>query len=174
MATIEEQFAQANTAINESNQSFLELEKQIIELNNYADSVNSSVSIPNTILAAVNTDIFYIYSESGVINANTANGGFVFPTGTTEQRPLKPIKGTVRYNTNSSALEIYTTRWQDVGVGAGGSGGAVSGVFFENSNTITESFTSTPGKQIQSAGPLTLELEDVVVTIANGSVWTVN
>jgi hypothetical protein len=174
MSTIEDELNAANVAIQSSNQSLIDLEKQIIELNSYVDSINTTVSTPNNIVAAVNTDIFYIYSQSGVINANTANGGFVFPTGTTQERPTRPIKGTVRYNTNSSSLEIYTTRWQDVGVGAGGSGGgAVSGVFYENSNTVTESFTSTPGKNIQSAGPLTLELEDVTITIANGSVWTV-
>lgn len=174
MASIEEQLAQANAAINNSTSSLDQLQKEIIELNAYAESVNTSISIPNTIIAAVNTDIFYLYSEQGVVNVSAANGGIIFPTGTTAERPLDPKGGTVRYNSNSSSLEIYTNKWQDVGTGAGGSGGgAVSGVFYENSNTITESFTSTSGKNIQSAGPLTLELEGVVVTIANGSVWTV-
>lgn len=164
MASIEQQLAAALASI----------QNQISVSEAYKDSINLSVTIPE-IVARPNTDIYYLYSENGIINANTSNGGFVFPTGSTEERPLTPLGGTVRYNTNSSSLEIYTTKWQEVGTGAGGGagGGAISGVFYENANTITESFTSTEGKNIQSAGPLTLELEDVVVTIANGSVWTV-
>jgi hypothetical protein len=151
------------------------LQSQIALSEEYKNSINLSVTIPE-IVARPNTDIYYLYSENGLINANTSNGGFVFPTGTTEERPSDAIAGTVRYNKDSSSLEIFSTNWQAVGTGAGGSGsggGAIGGVFYQNSNTITESFTSTAGENIISGGPIILEDPLVSVTIANGSVWTV-
>jgi hypothetical protein len=174
MATVDHQAA-ANAAVLASDEAFADLNKQIVELTAYQDSVNTTINIP-VMVAAPNTDIYYLYSQNSVVNVAFSNGGIVFPTGTTAQRPVNPVGGTVRYNSNSSSLEIYTNKWQDVGTGAAGGagGGAVSGVFYENSNTITESFTSTPGKQIFSAGPITLSDPLVRVTIANGSVWTVN
>lgn len=164
MATLEEQLAATIALLN----------SQISVMQNYESSINTAVSIP-TIVARPNTDIYYLYSENGVINANTSNGGFIFPTGSTEERPVDAIAGTVRYNTNSSSLEIFSSEWQAVGTGAGGSsgGGAIGGVFYQNSNTITESFTSTAGENIISGGPIILEDPLVSVTIANGSVWTI-
>lgn len=172
---INDELNSANNSINSASQPLIDLQKQIDELQAYQDSVNTSISIP-TMVAAPNTDIYYLYSQNGVVNVAASNGGIIFPTGTTAERPADPVGGTVRYNSNTQALEIFTSDWQAVGTGAGGGsgGGALGGIFYENSNTITESFTSTAGKQVYSAGPITLELEDVVVTIANGSVWTVN
>jgi hypothetical protein len=173
MATIDPQSA-ANAAVLSSEEAFADLNKQLIELAAYQDSVNTTINIP-TMVAAPNTDIYYLYSQNGVVNVSASNGGIIFPTGTTAQRPASPVGGTVRYNSSSSSLEIYTNKWQDVGTGAAGGGGAgaIGGVFYENSNTITETFTSTPGKQIYSAGPIMLVDPLVTVTIANGSVWTV-
>lgn len=175
MATIEEQLAAADAAIAASSQAIADLQKQVVTLQ--AEQVSANISVNNqiNIITAPNTDIFYLYSDHGVVNVGAANGGIIFPSGSTQERPIDPQGGTVRYNTNSSSLEIYTTKWQDVGTGAAGGsgGGATGGVFYENSNTITESFTSTPGKQIYSAGTLTLSDPTVVVTIANGSIWTV-
>jgi hypothetical protein len=178
MATIDQQAA-ANAAVLASGEAFADLNKQIVDLTAYQDSVNTTINIP-TIVAAPNTDIYYLYSQNGVVNVAASNGGIIFPTGTTAERPVNPISGTVRYNSNSSSLEIYTNTWQAVGTGSSGGGsgssggGATGGVFYENSNTITSSFTSTPGKQVFSAGPITLSDPTVTVTIANGSVWTVN
>jgi hypothetical protein len=173
MATIDPQSA-ANAAVLSSEEAFADLNKQLVELTAYQDSVNTTINIP-TMVAAPNTDIYYLYSQNGVVNVSASNGGIIFPTGTTAQRPANPTSGTVRYNSNSSSLEIYTNTWQDVGTGAAGGGGAgaIGGVFYENSNTISSTFTSTPGKQIYSAGTLTLSDPLVTVTIANGSIWTV-
>lgn len=175
MATVDQQAA-ANAAVLSSAEAFTDLNKQIVELTAYQDSVNTTINIP-TIVAGQDTGIYYLYSQNSVVNVAFANGGIVFPTGTTAQRPANPLGGTVRYNSNSSSLEIYTNKWQDVGTGAAGGssggGGAMGGVFYENSNTITESFTSTPGKQVYSAGTLTLSDPLVTITIANGSIWTV-
>ena len=60
---------------------------------------------------------------------------------------------------------------------AGGSGGGAVGtgtdkVFYENDITVAQSYTISSGKNAMSAGPITLA-GSVVVTIPNGSVWTV-
>ena len=174
MATVDH-LAAANAAVLSSEEALADLDKQIVELTAYQDSVNTTINIP-TIVAGQDTGIYYLYSQNSVVNVAFANGGIVFPTGTTAQRPANPLSGTVRYNSNSSSLEIYTNTWQDVGTGAAGGsggGGAIGGVFYENSNTISSTFTSTPGKQVYSAGTLTLSDPLVTVTIANGSIWTV-
>jgi len=177
MATTEELAAAANAAIEASASALVDLAKQVVTLQVQQSAANIAVNNQISIITAPNTDIFYLYSDHGVVNVGAANGGIIFPTGTTAERPLNPQGGTVRYNSNSSSLEIYTTKWQDVGTGAaggsGGGAGAIGGVFYENSNTITSTFTSTPGKQVYSAGTLTLSDPTVTVTIANGSIWTV-
>jgi hypothetical protein len=177
MATTEELAAAANAAIEASASALADLAKQVVTLQVQQDAANIAVNNQISIITAPNTDIFYLYSDHGVVNVAAANGGIIFPTGTTLERPVNPQSGTVRYNSNSSSLEIYTNAWQAVGTGAGGGsgsgGGATGGVFYENSNTISSSFTSTPGKQVYSAGTLTLSDPTVTVTIANGSIWTV-
>ena len=59
---------------------------------------------------------------------------------------------------------------------AGGGGGAVGTgtdkVFYENDITVAASYSISNGKNAMSAGPITLG-GSVVVTIPNGSVWTV-
>ena len=59
---------------------------------------------------------------------------------------------------------------------AGGAGGAVGAgtdkVFNENDITVVASYSISNGKNAMSAGPITLA-SNVVVTIPNGSVWTV-
>lgn len=47
-----------------------------------------------------------------------------------------------------------------------------SGVFYENSQTVTADYTITSGKNAMSAGPITINT-GVTVTIPSGSVWTV-
>ena len=59
---------------------------------------------------------------------------------------------------------------------AGGAGGAVGAgtdkVFYENDITVAASYSISNGKNAMSAGPITLG-SNVVLTIPNGSVWTV-
>ena len=45
-------------------------------------------------------------------------------------------------------------------------------VFYENDIGVSQSYTITTGKNAMSAGPITLAA-NVVVTIPNGSVWSV-
>ena len=37
----------------------------------------------------------------------TATGAWTLPTGTTAQRPAVPVTGMIRFNTTTSAVEIY-------------------------------------------------------------------
>ena len=60
---------------------------------------------------------------------------------------------------------------------AGGSGGGAVGtgtdkVFYENDISVAQSYTISSGKNAMSAGPITLA-SGAIVTIPNGSVWTV-
>ena len=59
---------------------------------------------------------------------------------------------------------------------AGGAGGAVGArpvkIFYENDITVVASYSISNGKNAMSSGPITLG-SNVVVTIPNGSVWTV-
>lgn len=172
----------ANAAVLSSEEAFADLNKQLVELTAYQDSVNTTINIP-TMVAGQDTGIYYLYSQNGVVNVAFSNGGIVFPTGTTAERPTSPVGGTVRYNSNTQSLEIYTSDWQAVGTGVGGDssgtsgggggGGAVQGIFYENSAEITANYSSANGKNIVSAGPLSLIRNNVFVTIANSSVWTV-
>ena len=64
----------------------------------------------------------------------------------------------------------------DISIAGGGGGGAVGAgtdkVFYENDIGVAQSYTITSGKNAMSAGPITLAA-NVVVTIPNGSVWSV-
>ena len=64
----------------------------------------------------------------------------------------------------------------DISIAGGSGGGAVGAgtdkVFYENDIGVAQSYTITSGKNAMSAGPITLG-GSVVVTIPNGSVWTV-
>ena len=64
----------------------------------------------------------------------------------------------------------------DISIAGGSGGGAVGAgtdkVFYENDISVAQNYTISSGKNAMSAGPITLAA-NVVVTIPNGSVWTV-
>ena len=66
----------------------------------------------------------------------------------------------------------------DISIAGGGGGVYVAvgtgtdKVFYENDITVAQSYTISSGKNAMSAGPITLG-GSVVVTIPNGSTWTV-
>lgn len=159
MATIEEQLAAANASILASNQALLDLEKQIADLLAQQSAATATSDTQINVLTAANTDIFYLYSDHGVVNVGAANGGIIFPTGTTAERPVDAQSGTVRYNTNSSSLEIFTSAWQAVGTGTGGSGGGgvssiFNGLYFENESTINVGFEMANNRNYMTVGPI--------------------
>ena len=58
------------------------------------------------------------------------------------------------------------------GSAGGATGGSTDKVFYENDRTITSNYTITAGKNAMTAGPITIS-DGVVVTVPDGSVWTV-
>ena len=56
--------------------------------------------------------------------------------------------------------------------GASPVGTGTDRVFYENDISVAQSYTITSGKNAMSAGPITLA-SGTIVTIPNGSVWTV-
>jgi hypothetical protein len=109
-----------------------------------------------------------ITTSRGFINAASSTGALAVPSGTEAQRP-GGVNGMFRYNTDASAFEGYTgDSWGAIG----GGGGATNGIFYANSNTIAQAFTSTPGQNYMSSGPLDMTA-NVTVTIDTNSVWQV-
>jgi len=58
------------------------------------------------------------------------------------------------------------------GISAGATGGGSDEVFYENSTTVTTSYSITSNKNAMSAGPISVN-SGAVVTIPSGSVWTI-
>ena len=58
------------------------------------------------------------------------------------------------------------------GTAGGAAGGGTDDVFYENSNTVTQSYTITANKNALSAGPITIN-DGVVITIPATSTWVV-
>jgi hypothetical protein len=107
----------------------------------------------------------------------TGNGtfqgtGFVLISkGTTAQRPVVPVNGQIRYNTDTSQFEGYQGgAWGQLGGGATGGGG--DEVFVENGVTVTANYTLSAGKNAESVGPITIN-SGAVVTIPSDQRWVV-
>ena len=111
-----------------------------------------------------------------------SNSVFRLPAGTQAQRPSGVSIGTLRFNTDTDAAEIYKA---DDGSGSAGwaavSGGGPSlgddSVVRTNANTISENLTVGPSAGAEfangmSAGPMTIA-NGVTVTIENGGAWSV-
>ena len=95
--------------------------------------------------------------------------GLLLPRGATSQRPASPVNGTLRYNSDSSAVEVYQNSvWNNVSAGgaatAGGSAGQVqfnginnvlagsSSLFWDNTNLRLGIGTTSPGDKLQVYG----------------------
>jgi hypothetical protein len=107
----------------------------------------------------------------------TGNGtfqgtGFVLISkGTTAQRPLVPVNGQIRYNTDTSQFEGYQAgAWGQLGGGATGGGGDT--VFVENTRVVTTNYTIPVGKSAESVGPITINA-GVTVTVSADERWVV-
>lgn len=104
------------------------------------------------------------------------------PTGTTANQPTGISPGTIRYNTDLDAAEIYK---QDDGTGNPGwaavSGGGpalgTDSIIRTNPNTISENITVGPTAGAEfangmSAGPITIG-NGFTVTVESGGSWSV-
>ena len=101
----------------------------------------------------------------------SGTGFMLIPKGTTAQRPVSPVNGEIRYNTDTSQFEGYQGgAWGQLGGGATGGGG--DEVFQENSLIVTTNYTLTTGKNAISAGPIEINA-GVTVTVPSGQRWIV-
>ena len=127
----------------------------------------------------ISTSTEAIITTLSFLNANSV---LRVPAGTQAQRPTGVSVGTIRFNTDVDAAEIYKA---DDGTGSAGwspiSGGGPSlgsdSVIRTNPNTISENITVGPtaGSEFangMSAGPLTIA-NGYTVTIENGGAWSV-
>jgi hypothetical protein len=94
-------------------------------------------------------------TKSNLINTVTkdsSTGAAHLPSGTTAQRPISPINGYMRYNSDSSAMEAYVNgAWGSVGDG-GATGGGNDHVFFISDYVVTTNYTIPAGKSSIAVG----------------------
>lgn len=127
----------------------------------------------------ISTSTEAIITTLSFLNANSV---LRVPAGTQAQRPTGVSVGTIRFNTDVDAAEIYKS---DDGSGSAGwapiSGGGPSlgedSVIRTNPNTISENITVGPtaGSEFangMSAGPITIA-NGYTITIESGGAWSV-
>jgi len=101
----------------------------------------------------------------------SGTGFMLIPKGTTAERPVSPVDGEMRYNTDTSQFEGYQGgAWGQLGGGATGGGG--DEVFVENARTVTTNYTLSTGKSAESVGPITIN-SGIVVTIPSDERWVI-
>jgi len=101
----------------------------------------------------------------------STTGSSELPAGTAAQRDASPSAGYIRFNTDVSQFEGYTgSSWSSVGGGATGGGSDTWAI--EHDNTITASYTISTGKNVISAGRLTIN-SGATVTVPTGSNWVI-
>jgi hypothetical protein len=95
----------------------------------------------------------------------------LIPKGTTAERPLVPVNGEMRYNTDTNQFEGYQGgAWGQLGGGATGGGG--DEVFVENARVVTTNYTLSTGKSAESVGPISIN-SGVTVTIPSDERWVI-
>jgi hypothetical protein len=100
----------------------------------------------------------------------TMSVGNVSGPWTTAGRPASPTTGQTGYNSSLGKNETWNgTGWVSSG---GATGGGSDDVFYENSVTVSTSYTLTTGKNAMSVGPITIN-SGQSVTIPSGRRWVV-
>jgi hypothetical protein len=115
-----------------------------------------------------------------LVHKDSSTGAAYMPAGTTAQRPVSPVNGYMRYNSNLLAMEAYVNgAWGSVGGGAtggGATGGGTDKVFNENGYVVTANYTIPAGKSAvtvgDASGNVTIN-SGVTVTLDSNSRWVV-
>lgn len=122
-------------------------------------------------LAGTNVQTAIQELDTEKVQRTSATGSATLPSGTAAQRDGSPAAGFIRFNTDVTQFEGYTgSAWASVGGGATGGGSDTWAV--EHDNTITQSYTIGTGKNVISAGPLTVN-SGATVTVPSGSNWVI-
>ncbi len=106
-------------------------------------------------------------TDAGFVDQTSATGSANIPVGTTAQRDVSPATGQLRFNSTDASFEGYDgTEWGSIG------GGAADGIFYENEQAVSSSYTILATKNAMTAGPITIN-SGVTVTIETGARWVV-
>jgi hypothetical protein len=124
-------------------------------------NISITGSFPNQTVAAPN-----------VVAQSSSTGSAYLPAGTTAQRDAAPSAGYIRYNLTTGGFEGFSTVWGAIGGGGGATGAGGDEIFFENGQTVNNSYTITAGQNAGSFGPISIA-GGVVVTVPSGSTWSV-
>ena len=116
--------------------------------------------------------IEYTQFTTAFVNPVFGGTGFMLiPKGTTAQRPVSPVNGEIRYNTDTNQFEGYQGgEWGQLGGGA--TGGGPDEVFVENGVTVTTNYTLSTGKNAESVGPITINA-GITVSIPSTQRWVI-
>lgn len=121
-------------------------------------------------VAATNVQDAIAELDTEKVPRTSTTGAAKLPVGTTAQRDGSPAAGMIRYNTTTSSFEGYGSAWGAIGGGA--TGGGTDAWALEHDNTVTTSYTISTGKNVVSAGPLTIN-SGATVTVPSGSTWVI-
>jgi hypothetical protein len=101
----------------------------------------------------------------------SGTGAAKLNVGTTAERPVSPVNGDIRYNSDTSKYEGYSgSSWGQLGGGA--TGGGSDTIFVLNGQTVTVDYTIPTGFNASSVGPISID-DGITVTIPDGSVWAI-
>ena len=133
------------------------------------DAANiSSVAAGDLVATNVQDAIDELDTEK--VPRTSTTGSAKLPVGTTAERDGSPAAGMIRYNSTTSSFEGFGAAWGAIGGGA--TGGGSDDWALEHSNTVTTSYTISTGKNVISAGPLTIN-SGAIVTVPSGSSWVI-
>ena len=133
------------------------------------EAVDSALAAHNSELQA--QEYALQVDPSKIVSKDSPTGAAYIPSGTTLERPLAPVSGYLRYNTDLVSMEAYSNgAWGSVGGGA--TGGGQDRVFNLNDQIVTTNYTIPVGQNAVSAGDITIA-SGVTVTITSGSKWSI-
>jgi hypothetical protein len=123
-------------------------------------------------------------TTTGLSYTDAVNTAALLPDGVTNDRPVGPLAGQVRFNTTNQEFEGYgagtytnpAATWQYLSSMPTGpvtaATGATNKIFYQNASVVTEDYTTPTTANSLSAGPITIAVGKTV-TVPVGSTWTI-
>ncbi len=109
------------------------------------------------------------YGITDAVVKDSDTGSAQLPSGTTAERSSNGA-GKIRFNTTVGRPEINNgSSWGSLG---GATGGGADAAFYLNDQSVNNNFLIPSGQNAGTFGPVTIA-DGVVVSISDGSVWTI-